>query len=171
MFVALLVYIVGAVGYNRYALGLRGTDQLPAFHFISIPSIMRSIQNCFHTIQDRVDDMRSGQRGYGGPAQWGSWGPSRRGTSGYGRIPTEASESQTMMGDPRFSLDAEEEEDGPVVFNDHEQQKRNPQPPQVVAQSQAQKVLPPTPQPTTPTVAVTQPQSPPGVDPKGVIRL
>ncbi|KAG9019401.1 hypothetical protein FRB90_002911 [Tulasnella sp. 427] len=119
IFIAFLVYAVGIFAYNRYVLGLRGADQLPSFSFMSLSSVT----SCFHgfvdTVQDRFDELRSRPR-YGGGGQFGSWGRGRR-ASAYGRPPEEAQ----GIAEPRFSLE-DEEDDGPILYNDIDRQKNLP---------------------------------------------
>ncbi|KAG8879312.1 hypothetical protein FRB98_005751 [Tulasnella sp. 332] len=124
LFVAFLVYIFGGLLYNRYALGLRGQEQIPPISCIPLSSTLLSLQNIFYTIQDKWDSFRSDSGGYGGGGgkQWGSWrGGNQR--DGFSRLPRE--EEEAIM-DERFSLE-EEEEEGPVLYNDiHRQQLNGP---------------------------------------------
>ncbi|KAG8898508.1 hypothetical protein FRC01_010887 [Tulasnella sp. 417] len=162
IFIAFLVYAVGVFMYNRYVLGLRGADQLPSFSFISISSITSCAHGFIETVQDRVDELRSRPR-YGGGGQFGSWGRGR-GSSAYGRLPREEEQG---IAEPRFSLE-DEEDDGPILYNDIDRQKNLPP---VPAPGQS---------PTTPTHSSNTANVPPpnqggappkGMDSEGVIRL
>jgi len=112
LFVALLVYVFGVFIYNRYVLGLRGKDQIPALSIIPVSSTVSYIKSTFHSIQDRVDSCRSGSNSSGGDGkQWGSWRASNQ-RNGFSRLPREEEEA---IIEGRFS---EDEEDGPVLYND-----------------------------------------------------
>lgn len=162
IFIAFLVYAVGVFMYNRYVLGLRGADQLPSFSFISISSITSCAHGFIEAVQDRVDELRSRPR-YGGGGQFGSWGRGR-GSSAYGRLPREEEQGIT---EPRFSVE-DEEDDGPVLYNDIDRQKNLPP---VPAPGQS---------PTAPSHSPNTANVPPpnqdgslskGMDQNGVIRL
>lgn len=163
IFVIFLVYVVGVFIYNRWVLGLRGVDQFPTLSFMSISSITSCVHGCIETVQDRMDELRSRPR-YGGGGQFGSWGRGR-GSSGYGRLPRE--EEQGIVG-PRFSVD-DEEDDGPVLYNDIDRQKNLPpvpaptQSPTVPSNGSGATTVPP--------ATANQGVAPNGMDENGVIRL
>ncbi|KAG9002784.1 hypothetical protein FRB93_011386 [Tulasnella sp. JGI-2019a] len=125
LFVAFLAYVFGGLLYNRYVLGLRGQDQIPPISCIPLSTSLSSFQNIIYAIQDKWDSWRSNSSGYGGGGsgkQWGSWRGGQR--DGFSRLPRE--EEEAMM-DGRLSFEAEEEDDGPVLYNDiHRQQVNGP---------------------------------------------
>lgn len=114
LFVALLVYIFGAFIYNRFVLGLRGKDQIPALSIIPVSSTLSFFRNGLHSVQDRVDSWRSGgHSSVGDGKKWGSWGAGNQ-RNGFSRLPREEEEA---IIEGRFSVD-DDEEDGPVMYND-----------------------------------------------------
>jgi len=93
LFVAFLVYIIGATAYNHLVLDLRGWEMLPRVSIFSYHDTFALFKRCFSRNRDQ------------GPS-WGSWGRSGRGAGGGYMAP----EEQTIIGGAY--ADDEDEEGG-----------------------------------------------------------
>jgi cation-dependent mannose-6-phosphate receptor len=99
LLIAIVAYLVAGTLYNRFALGLRGMDQIPRISFFSFSDTMDFLKRI-------TESCRGGSR----PRQWGSWGERNR-YSGFGRL---AAEEEESIAHGRFSLEDEDEDEPPL---------------------------------------------------------